>query len=283
MAEAWLLRDDVTRAASVLGRPPDVLRERMSPSRLSAMWRLHGRIASLRGDQSRAIALLGRAARQAELALDSRAIGLAHYELGRLLPAGRRPVDRPGAPRHGDLGAQRRGRPPLPRAVPLADGHRVRADRPARRGDGGAAPGRAPRHGGRRRGRAGPGVRQPGQRRPDAAPPRPGAGARRARRLAARARGLGPRTRRGARLARPDLRPDRRPAPRRDGRSGARSRSEARCSSTRRPAPCSTRSRRSTSCAATTTRRKSACSRRARRTAPTGCRRAGGTSGRCDC
>ncbi len=81
MAEAWLLRDDVTRAASVLGRTPDVLRERISPSRLSAMWRLHGRIASLRGDQSRAIALLGRAVRQAELALDSRAIGLAHYEL----------------------------------------------------------------------------------------------------------------------------------------------------------------------------------------------------------
>ena len=81
MAEAWLLRDDVTRAAAVLGRTPDVLRERISPSRLSAMWRLHGRIASLRGDQSRAIALLGRAVRQAELALDSRAIGLAHYEL----------------------------------------------------------------------------------------------------------------------------------------------------------------------------------------------------------
>jgi hydrogenase-4 transcriptional activator len=81
MAEAWLLRDDVTRAASVLGRSPDMLRERMAPSRQSAMWRLHGRIASLRGDQSRAIGLLGRAARQAELALDSRAIGLAHYEL----------------------------------------------------------------------------------------------------------------------------------------------------------------------------------------------------------
>ena len=82
MAEAWLLRDDVSRAAAVLGRTPDLLRERLSPSRLSAMWRLHGRIASLRGDQSRAIALLGRAVKQAELALDSRAIGLAHYELG---------------------------------------------------------------------------------------------------------------------------------------------------------------------------------------------------------
>lgn len=82
MAEAWLLRDDVTQATAVLGRPPDVLRERIPPARLSAMWRLHGRLAALRGDQSRAIALLGRALKQAELALDSRAIGLAHYELG---------------------------------------------------------------------------------------------------------------------------------------------------------------------------------------------------------
>jgi len=82
MADAWLLRDDVNQAAAVLGRPPDVLRERIPPARLSAMWRLHGRLASLRGDQSRAIALLGRALKQAELALDSRSIGLAHYELG---------------------------------------------------------------------------------------------------------------------------------------------------------------------------------------------------------
>jgi hydrogenase-4 transcriptional activator len=82
MAEAWLLRDDVNQAAAVLGRPPDVIRERISPAALSALWRLHGRIASMRGDQSRAIALLGRALKQAEQALDSRAIGLAHYELG---------------------------------------------------------------------------------------------------------------------------------------------------------------------------------------------------------
>jgi DNA-binding NtrC family response regulator/tetratricopeptide (TPR) repeat protein len=81
LAEAWLLRDDVSQAAIVIGRPPDVLRERISPARLSALWRVHGRVAALRGDQSRAIALLGRALRQAELALDSRAIGLAHYEL----------------------------------------------------------------------------------------------------------------------------------------------------------------------------------------------------------
>jgi DNA-binding NtrC family response regulator/tetratricopeptide (TPR) repeat protein len=82
MAEAWLLRDDVSQAAAVLGRPPDVVRERLSPAVLSVLWRLHGRIAGVRGDQSRAIALLGRALKQAEQALDSRAIGLAHYELG---------------------------------------------------------------------------------------------------------------------------------------------------------------------------------------------------------
>ena len=82
MAEAWLLRDDITQAAAVLGRPPDVTRERILPAQLSALWRLHGRLAALRGDQSRAIALLGRALKQAELALDSRAIGLAHYALG---------------------------------------------------------------------------------------------------------------------------------------------------------------------------------------------------------
>jgi hydrogenase-4 transcriptional activator len=82
MAEAWLLRDDVNQAATVLGRPPDVLRERIPPAKLAALWRLHGRIAALRGDQSRGIALLGRSLKQAELALDSRAIGLAHYELG---------------------------------------------------------------------------------------------------------------------------------------------------------------------------------------------------------
>jgi hydrogenase-4 transcriptional activator len=82
MAEAWLLRDDVNQAAAVLGRPPDATRERVPPARLSALWRVHGRLAALRGDQSRAIALLVRALKQAELALDSRAIGLAHYELG---------------------------------------------------------------------------------------------------------------------------------------------------------------------------------------------------------
>jgi DNA-binding NtrC family response regulator/tetratricopeptide (TPR) repeat protein len=82
LAEAWLLQDDPDHAATALGRSPDTLRESVSAGRLSALWRLHGRLASTRGDQSRAIALQGRALKQAETAHDSRAIGLAHYELG---------------------------------------------------------------------------------------------------------------------------------------------------------------------------------------------------------
>ena len=82
LAEAWLLGDDVAQATAVLGRTPDPPRDNLPPALLSALWRLHGRIAFARGDQSRAIALLGRALRQAELAHDSEAIGLAHYELG---------------------------------------------------------------------------------------------------------------------------------------------------------------------------------------------------------
>jgi tetratricopeptide (TPR) repeat protein len=82
LAEAWLLQDDLDQAAAALGRPPDTFRDTVSPGRLAALWRLHGRLASARGDQSRAIALHGRALKQAEVAHDSRAIGLAHYELG---------------------------------------------------------------------------------------------------------------------------------------------------------------------------------------------------------
>ena len=81
IAEAWLLQDDVEQAASVLGRTPDTFREIVPPSQLSLLWRMHGRVAAARGDQSRAIALLGRALKQAETAHDSRSIGLAHYEL----------------------------------------------------------------------------------------------------------------------------------------------------------------------------------------------------------
>jgi DNA-binding NtrC family response regulator/tetratricopeptide (TPR) repeat protein len=82
LAEAWLMGDDVAKAVAILGRPPDSPRDDLPPALLSTLWRLHGRIAFARGEQSRAIALLGRALRHAEQAHDSEAIGLAHYELG---------------------------------------------------------------------------------------------------------------------------------------------------------------------------------------------------------
>src|SRR6187397_222301 len=81
LAEAWLLQDDLVQAAAALGRTPDTLREQISDGQLSALWRLHGRLTFKRGEQSRAIAMHSRALKQAELAHDSRAIGLAHYEL----------------------------------------------------------------------------------------------------------------------------------------------------------------------------------------------------------
>ncbi len=81
LTEAWLLQDDLVQAAAALGRAPDALRERISEAQLSTLWRLHGRITFARGEQSRAIALHARALKHAELAHDSRAIGLAHYEL----------------------------------------------------------------------------------------------------------------------------------------------------------------------------------------------------------
>jgi tetratricopeptide (TPR) repeat protein len=81
LAEAHLLQDNLTQAASALGRPPDALRDPLQPARLSTLWRLHGRIAFARGDQSRAIALQTRALEHAETAHGSRAIGLAHYEM----------------------------------------------------------------------------------------------------------------------------------------------------------------------------------------------------------
>jgi tetratricopeptide (TPR) repeat protein len=81
LADGWLLQDDLVQASSALGRPPDNLRETIGDAQLSAVWRLHGRITFARGEQSRAIALHTRALKHAELAHDSRAIGLAHYEL----------------------------------------------------------------------------------------------------------------------------------------------------------------------------------------------------------
>jgi DNA-binding NtrC family response regulator/tetratricopeptide (TPR) repeat protein len=83
LAEAWFLQDDVTQASAALGRPPDSLRETIPQALLSHLWRLHGRVAQARGDQSRAIALHQRAVRHAESAHDARAMGLAHFELAR--------------------------------------------------------------------------------------------------------------------------------------------------------------------------------------------------------
>jgi DNA-binding NtrC family response regulator/tetratricopeptide (TPR) repeat protein len=81
LAEAWFQQDDMRQAGEALGAPPEE-RERLHPLRLSDLWRLHARLAMARGEPSRAIALLGRALKQAERAHDSRAIGLTHYELG---------------------------------------------------------------------------------------------------------------------------------------------------------------------------------------------------------
>ena len=82
LAEAALLQDDLDQAAGALGRPPDTFRDTVPSRRLTTLWRLHGRLASARGEQSRAIALHGRALKHAEAAHDSLSIGLAHYELG---------------------------------------------------------------------------------------------------------------------------------------------------------------------------------------------------------
>jgi hydrogenase-4 transcriptional activator len=81
LAEAWLLQDDMRQAAEALGPVPEG-RERLDPARLSDLWRMHGRLAVARGEPSRGIALLTKALKQAERAHDSRAIGLANYELG---------------------------------------------------------------------------------------------------------------------------------------------------------------------------------------------------------
>ncbi len=81
LADGWLLQDDLRQATEVLGPPPEG-RERRDPARLSDLWRTHGRLAIARGEPSRGIAFLSKALKQAELAHDSRAIGLAHFELG---------------------------------------------------------------------------------------------------------------------------------------------------------------------------------------------------------
>ena len=81
LVDAWLLQDELAKAAAILGRPPDSSVDALGGEQLSNVWRLHGRLAFARRDQSRAIALHTRALKHAELAHASRAIGLAHYEL----------------------------------------------------------------------------------------------------------------------------------------------------------------------------------------------------------
>ena len=82
LAEAWFQQDDIRQAADALGDPPEE-RERLHPA-ASVGAVAAARAAGDRRAASRraAIALLGRALKQAERAHDSRAIGLTHYELG---------------------------------------------------------------------------------------------------------------------------------------------------------------------------------------------------------
>jgi DNA-binding NtrC family response regulator/tetratricopeptide (TPR) repeat protein len=82
LAESYLLQGDLAQAGTVLGRSPDATRDALPQVLHSNLWRLHGRVAFARGEQSRAIALHNRALKQAEMAHDSRAIGLAHFYLG---------------------------------------------------------------------------------------------------------------------------------------------------------------------------------------------------------
>jgi len=82
LAESYLLQGDLAQAGTVLGRSPDTLRDNLPQVLHANLWRLHGRVAFARGEQSRAIALHNRSLKQAEIAHDSRAIGLAHFYLG---------------------------------------------------------------------------------------------------------------------------------------------------------------------------------------------------------
>ena len=71
LAESYLLRGDLAQAGTVLGRSPETVRESLPHVLHSNLWRLHGRVAFARGEQSRAIALHNRALKQAEVAHDS--------------------------------------------------------------------------------------------------------------------------------------------------------------------------------------------------------------------
>ena len=162
---------------------------------LSTLWRLHGRLASARGDQSRAIALHGRALKQAEIAHDSRAIGLAHYELGQCyrqvgdMAIVREHITEAAAALHAAGDRRHLALVHSLSAVMLAQtGRYDEANAALRQAErlAVAAPGRR---------RAGDGLRQPGQRRADSPPLRAGARAGRARASPARRPRPGPRPR----------------------------------------------------------------------------------------
>ncbi len=246
LAEAWLLQDDLDQAASALGRPPDTFRDTVAPGgsprsggctaasrSRAAISRARSRCTAARsstpkprtirapsvwpttssrqcyrqvGDTAIVREHITKAASALHAAGDRRHLALVH-SLSSILLA--------------QVGAYDEAMAALRQAERLAAtgaGRRRARDR----------------------------VQQPGQRDDDAAPPRAGARARRAQRGAAGSARIGPRPRRRARHARPDLRPPRRSRPAPSTCCTARSRCAARSSSTRRPAPCSTRSRRST-------------------------------------
>ncbi len=71
LAESYLLRGDLAQAGTVLGRSPETVRESLPHVLHSNLWRLYGRVAFARGEQSRAIALHNRALKQAAVAHDS--------------------------------------------------------------------------------------------------------------------------------------------------------------------------------------------------------------------
>ena len=283
LAEAWLLQDDIRQATEALGRPPEA-REGLDPARLSDLWRMHGRLASARGEPSRGIAL----------SHEGPAGGRACARLPRHRPCPLRagPLLSPGR-RHAIVrehltqaasALHAVGDQAPPRDGALVVGNHARAGGPARRSDVGAGAGRAPRRARRSGRRAGDGLRQSGERRADAAPPRPGADARRAQRRAPGARRDAPRPRRRAGLARADLRSAREPE---SGRRGAQSRA-------RRPQPAAVHARddrrrvRYARADPSDSRRArngraDACRRPAKPTANTDRRRPAGISGRSAC
>ena len=89
--------DDLAQASALLGGRPT---RGFTPALLSTLWRLHGRIAFAKGDQSRAIALLGRAlgTRSRRTTLKQSA---SRIRIGPVLSAGRRHGDRARAHREG--------------------------------------------------------------------------------------------------------------------------------------------------------------------------------------